>query len=151
MISEEKVKIMTELARYEKEYGKRDFYINRYQKEDYVRLETIKVIISLTVAFLGTMLVLAVFQMDLVISLQRRERLTLILLGVPAAYLLLFFIYTHFAKKRAEREYQEVEVRIKVYDKRLEELLRFYEEKEKEDDSPTIISEENEDGEFVNI
>ena len=44
-----------------------------------------------------------------------------------------------------------MEVRIKVYDKRLEELLRFYEEKEKEDDSPTIISEENEDGEFVNI
>ena len=70
---------------------------------------------------------------------------------ILAAYLLLFFIYTHFAKKRAEREYQEVEVRIKVYDKRLEELLRFYEEKEKEDDSPTIISEGDEDGEFVNI
>ena len=151
MISEEKVKIMTELARYEKEYGRKDFYINRYQKEDYVRLELIKVSMALTVAFLGVILLTAVLQMDLVLSMLRKDQLTLILIGLLVSYILLFLIYIHFTKKRAEQEYQEAEVRIRVYDKQLEELLRFYEEKEKEDDSPTIISEEKEHGEAINI
>lgn len=89
--------------------------------------------------------------MDLVLSMLRQDKLTLILLGLLVSYILLFLIYIHFTKKRAEREYQEAEVRIRVYDKQLEELLRLYEEKEKEDDSPTIISEEKEDGETISI
>lgn len=36
MISEEKVKIMAEMAKYEKNYGKGDFRIYKYTKKDYV-------------------------------------------------------------------------------------------------------------------
>ena len=42
MISEEKVKIMAEMAKYEKNYGKGDFRIYKYTKKDYVRSEKIK-------------------------------------------------------------------------------------------------------------
>ena len=38
-----------------------------------------------------------------------------------------------------------------MYDRHLEELLRLYEEKEKEDDSPTITSEEKADGQSIDI
>ena len=43
MISEEKVKIMAEMAKYEKNYGKGDFRIYKYTKKDYVRSEKIVV------------------------------------------------------------------------------------------------------------
>ena len=39
MISEEKVKIMAEMARYEKNHGKDDFRVYKYEKKDYIRLE----------------------------------------------------------------------------------------------------------------
>lgn len=77
--------------------------------------------------------------------------MTFVLLGVLAVYLILFFLYLHVTKKRAVREYQDVEVRIKMYDRHLEELLRIYEEKEKEDDSPTITPEGKEDGQIIDI
>ena len=43
MISEEKVKIMAEMARYEKNHGKDDFRVYKYEKKDYIRLEQIAV------------------------------------------------------------------------------------------------------------
>ena len=36
MISEEKVKIMAEMARYEKNHGKDDFRVYKYEKKDYI-------------------------------------------------------------------------------------------------------------------
>lgn len=151
MISEEKVRIMTELARYEKAYQGKDFRIDRYREEDYIRLETIKMSISLTAAFLGILLIVGVIQIDQVIMMLRRGQMTFVLLGVLVIYLILFFLYLHVTKKRAVREYQDVEVRIKMYDRHLEELLRIYEEKEKEDDSPTITPEGKEDGQIIDI
>ncbi len=151
MVSEEKVRIMTELARYEKAYKDKDFHIDRYREEDYIRLETIKMSISLTAAFLGIILLIGASQMDRVIMTLRKGQMTVVLLGVLAVYLILFFVYRSITKKRAIREYQDVEVRIKMYDRHLEELLRLYEEKEKEDDSPTITSEEKADGQIIDI
>ena len=52
MISEEKVKIMAEMAKYEKNYGKGDFRIYKYTKKDYVRSEKIKTSIALLISFL---------------------------------------------------------------------------------------------------
>ena len=151
MVSEEKVRIMTELARYEKAYKEKDFHIDRYREEDYIRLETIKMSISLTAAFLGIILLIGASQMDRVIMTLRKGQMTVVLLGVLAVYLILFFVYRSITKKRAIREYQDVEVRIRMYDRHLEELLRLYEEKEKEDDSPTITSEEKADGQIIDI
>nr|WP_300326337.1 hypothetical protein [uncultured Anaerostipes sp.] len=151
MVSEEKVRIMTELARYEKAYKDKDFHIDRYREEDYIRLETIKMSISLTAAFLGIILLIGASQMDRVIMTLRKGQMTVVLLGVLAVYLILFFVYRSITKKRAIREYQDVEVRIRMYDRHLEELLRLYEEKEKEDDSPTITSEEKADGQSIDI
>ena len=37
MISEEKVKIMAEMARYEKNHGKDDFRVYKYEKKDYIK------------------------------------------------------------------------------------------------------------------
>mgnify|MGYP005780538783 FL=1 len=151
MVSEEKARIMTELARYEKAYKDKDFHIDRYREEDYIRLETIKMSISLTAAFLGIILLIGASQMDRVIMTLRKGQMTVVLLGVLAVYLILFFVYRSITKKRAIREYQDVEVRIRMYDRHLEELLRLYEEKEKEDDSPTITSEEKADGQIIDI
>ena len=52
MISEEKVKIMAEMAKYEKNYGKGDFRIYKYTKKDYVRSEKIKTSIALLISLL---------------------------------------------------------------------------------------------------
>lgn len=150
MISEEKVKIMTEMARYEKKYGERDFQINRYREEDYIRLETIKMSIALTVAFLIILTILCLSQLDVLIVMLRKGKFLFTLLSILIIYVIVFLVYLHFTKKRAIKDYKEVEARIKIYDKYLEELLRL-EEKEHEDVSPSIDPEEKDDGTTINI
>lgn len=151
MISEEKIKIMTEMARYEKKYGEQDFHINRYREEDYIRLETIKMSGALTVAFLIIILILCLSELDVLIVMLRKGQFIFALLGILVLYVIIFLIYLHFTKKKAVKNYKEVEARIKIYEKHQDELLRLYEEKEHEDVSPTIAPEENEDGKTIDI
>ena len=66
-------------------------------------------------------------------------------------YIAVFFIYLHFTKVRASRQYDEVRARVLIYDKHLEELETLYKEKENEDISPTIVEEEDEDGKIIDI
>ncbi len=51
MLSEEKIKIMTNLAMFEKHEGKRIFPINRYFKSDYVSSKLFRSFFSYTLVF----------------------------------------------------------------------------------------------------
>ena len=142
MISEEKVKIMAEMAKYEKNYGKGDFRIYKYTKKDYVRSEKIKTSIALLISFLIMTGLLCIMQLGKVIVSAA------VIIGI---YVAVFFVYLHFTKMRASRQYDEVRARVLIYDKHLEELETLYKEKENEDISPTIVEEEDEDGKIIDI
>ena len=151
MISEEKVKIMAEMARYEKNHGKEDFRVFKYTKRDYVRLEKIKTSIALLLSFLIMTGLLCVIKLDNVILQLREGKVIVSAAVIIGIYIAIFFIYLHFTKIRAMKHYNEVRARMLIYDKHLEDLEAFYEEKENEDVSPTIAKEEDEDGKIINI
>ena len=151
MISEEKVKIMAEMARYEKNHGKEDFRIYKYTKKDYVRLEKIRTSIALLISFLIMTGLLCIIQLDTVIMKLREGKVILSAAVIIGIYVVIFFIYLHFTKKRASKQYDEVRARMLIYDKHLEELENLYKEKENEDISPTIVEEEDEDGKIIDI
>ena len=52
MLNEDKIKIMSRCAMYEKGQGKEDLKINRYYQGDYVRLNTLKSLIGVTIGFI---------------------------------------------------------------------------------------------------
>lgn len=151
MISEEKVKIMTEMAKYEKNHGRTDFHVNRYKKKDYIRLETIKMSVSMITAFLIFTGAVCIFQMDQVILNLKEGKLFWMAAFLIILYIIIYVIYLQLTKKKAAKYYDEVQTRIKIYDKHLEELQELYEQEEKEDVSPTIVPEEKEDGKIIDI
>ena len=124
MISEEKVKIMAEMARYEKNHGKDDFRV--YEKKDYIRLEQIKTSICLLIAYLILTGLLCVVKMDTVIMNLRDGKIIILAAVVLIIYIAVYLIYSHFIKKRAARHYDEVRARVLIYDKHLEELEMLY-------------------------
>ena len=151
MISEEKVKIMAEMARYEKNHGKDDFRVYKYEKKDYIRLEQIKTSICLLIAYLILTGLLCVVKMDTVIMNLRDGKIIILAAVVLIIYIAVYLIYSHFIKKRAARHYDEVRARVLIYDKHLEELEMLYKVEENEDVSPTIAPEEDEDGKIIDI
>lgn len=151
MISEEKVKIMAEMARYEKNYGKDDFHVYKYEKNDYIRLETLKASICLLIAFLILTGLLCIVKLDEVIMNLRDGKVIISAAVILFVYILIYLIYIHFTKKGAAKHYDEVRARILIYDRHLEELEMLYEVEENEDVSPTITPEEDEDGKIIDI
>ena len=129
MISEEKVKIMAEMAKYEKNYGKGDFRIYKYTKKDYVRSEKIKTSIALLISFLIMTGLLCIMQLDIVIMKLREGKVIVSAAVIIGIYVAVFFVYLHFTKMRASRQYDEVRARVLIYDKHLEELETLYKEK----------------------
>ena len=61
MLDEQKIKLMTKLAFYEKTQGKEDFKISEYYRKDYTSLHVICSILWVTVGYvcLGALVVLA--------------------------------------------------------------------------------------------
>jgi len=51
MIDENKVRLMTKIAIYEKKEGNRNLMISKYYKSDYVRYNVLKTLVAVTVAF----------------------------------------------------------------------------------------------------
>lgn len=52
MLNKDKIRIMSRCAMYEKGQGKEDLAINRYFQGDYVRLNTLKTLIGVTIGFI---------------------------------------------------------------------------------------------------
>ena len=139
------------LAQIEKNYGKGDFRIYKYTKKDYVRSEKIKTSIALLISFLIMTGLLCIMQLDIVIMKLREGKVIVSAAVIIGIYVAVFFVYLHFTKMRASRQYDEVRARVLIYDKHLEELETLYKEKENEDISPTIVEEEDEDGKIIDI
>lgn len=51
MLNEDKIRIMSRCAMYEKAEGKEDLAINHYFQGDYIRLNTLKTLIGVTIGF----------------------------------------------------------------------------------------------------
>ena len=51
MLNKDKIRIMCRCAMYEKGQGKEDLAVNRYYQGDYVRLNTLKTVIGVTIGF----------------------------------------------------------------------------------------------------
>ena len=51
MLNEDRIKLMTRMASYEENEGKRSMAIGKYFRSDYLSLQTIKSIISATLTF----------------------------------------------------------------------------------------------------
>lgn len=151
MISEEKVKIMTSLAQYEKKEGTGDLRINRYSCSDYVKMETMKVGVALVVALILLTGMIVLFHIEEVISMMRKGTIAVPALLILICFSSIFFFYVKATQGRAERRYNEAMVRIKAYDRDLEKLLEVYEKEENKDNSPKIDAEELTDGKIIDL
>ena len=83
-------KIMAEMAKYEKNYGKGDFRIYKYTKKDYVRSEKIKTSIALLISFLIMTGLLCIMQLDIVIMKLREGKVIVsaaVIIGIYVAVL----------------------------------------------------------------
>lgn len=131
MLNEDKIRIMSRCAMYEKAEGKEDIAINHYFQGDYIRLNTLKTLIGITIGFImcvGIYVVLNaqyyvenIFKMDIFVLVKDFIIIYIIVLAVFAVISVLFYGWKYAdAHKRVLGYYEDLQ-KIKAMDDEMEE------------------------------
>lgn len=130
MIDEEKVKLMTHMAIYEKNHGKEDFKISSYFKKDYTSYHTILTVIWITV---GYIIACGILGSTFAIELMEKFNIPfMIMIGVCvlAGYGVCVILYGLVAMNYYSKKHEDARERVKNFNHELSLLNRIYEGEE---------------------
>lgn len=128
MINQEKVILMTKLASYEADEGKKYLAIGRYFRSDYISLQLLKALLSGTLAFsiLAGLSVLYDIEAFMKNFYQTADMIELIK-DMGIVYLIFIGIYMLIAYVVAVYRYNRSRQSLKTYYGNLKKLLKLYE------------------------
>ena len=66
MLSKKKIKVMFEMASYERSLGKKDLKIIQYYKNDFIRLNILKSFICITISYLLILGLVGVYYLEFI-------------------------------------------------------------------------------------
>lgn len=122
MVQEEKVKLMSRIAIYERHEGRTEIPMNTFYKGDYVRLNALKSIVSATVVYVLVAALVAVYQIEYILAnilkVDYKKLLVVLLLG----YAVWVFLYWLIARILYAKRYEDARSNIIIYNHRLKKL-----------------------------
>lgn len=131
MLNEERIILMTKMASYEENEGKKNVSIGSYFRGDFIGLQVIKSIINATIAF--CLVVALVIFYDIGSFMQNIYKLDLLQFGktVILAYLITVAVYAVISYLVYTYRYNKAKKSLKCYFNNLKELTTLYTEDSK--------------------
>ena len=126
MLNENKVKMMTRMAIYEKNEGKKMLRTAKFFKGDYVSLAVLKSTIATTFAFIIVVLMVVLCNTESII--RQINSMDYVALGkkIIVYYVLALIVYAVISGIYSAYQYDKTRSGIKKYVMRLNKLERFY-------------------------
>lgn len=126
MLNEDRIKLMTRMASYEENEGKRSMAIGKYFRSDYLSLQTIKSIISATLTFAIVLGILIFYNFEAV--MKELYQVDLLAMGkqLLLAYVTFTGIYTVVSYLVHSYRYSRAKKSLKNYYAHLQELSESY-------------------------
>ena len=126
MLNEERIKLMTKMAAYEADEGKKNVAFGNYFRGDYIGLQVIKSIISATIAFV---IVFGLFVFyDFEVFMSDIYKMDLLGFGrtVITAYLIFVAVYALISYMIYTYRYAKARKSLKMYYNNLKKLAYLY-------------------------
>lgn len=141
MVNEEKVRIMTRVARYENGIGDKVINEGRFYKTDYVRAHTLSVICNFSFAFILILVLIALYNIDYIFLNFVAINYAKLAFEILAPYVIIVFICTIISHMYFSRKYNNNRKVIKRYYMELKRLEKYYADirKETSDDTTTGV------------
>ncbi|ADL03849.1 hypothetical protein [Lacrimispora saccharolytica] len=127
MLSEEKIKIMTSLAMFEKHEGKKIFPINRYFKSDYISSKLFRSFFSYTLSFVLCLALWGLYDLERWMNTMELKGLTAAGMRIGLIYFLGLVVYLGISIFVYMKRYGYASRGIKVYLAKLKRLDKRYE------------------------
>ena len=126
MLNEKKIKIMTDLVRYEKKENETNFNVINFYKSDYIRYHILKTFVSVTIAYLLMVVLGMLYQAEYLIAnivILDYKAIGTMIAGI---YFLLLLLYEVITIIICVLRYEKAQKYVMQYYKILEILRRFY-------------------------
>lgn len=127
MINNSKVKLMTKLAVYEKNH-KDDIEISKYNKSDYIRLNLIKNVLSVTLAYILILVIVGIYQMEYLVANAVTLDYKSLGINILGYYCIVLIIFCLSGMLISSVKYSKAIKRLNKYLKRLRILKKYYDE-----------------------
>lgn len=130
MLSYRKIRLMTQLAIYEKKAGKEDLKLGHYYKSDYTRLNVLKTAITVTICYVFLLAIVAFYKIEYL--LDNALTLDYRALGktVLIIYLCLMGVYLIATLFGYSIHYQNSRKKLRKYFRMLGRLREIYDEED---------------------
>lgn len=131
MLNEKKIRLMTELARYEENEGKEALRIGKYFRSDYVGMAMLRNFFLASLGYVVILLLIASYFLDYL--LDNVHTMNLVLWGtiVIGGYLVVLTLYSVVTYTVYSLRYSRARRSLQEYEHELEQLERFYDKEEK--------------------
>ncbi len=126
MLNENKVKMMTKMAIYEKNEGRKMIKTARYFKSDYVAFGILRTLITTTIAYIILLVMGVLYNLEHIVSDINNLNYGSIITGLIVAYVVMLVLFSVIAFIVYGRQYDNSRKGLKRYFSRLNKLERFY-------------------------
>lgn len=122
MVREENVKLMSKIAIYEKRDGKTEIPMNAFYKGDYVRLNSLKAVVSATVVFVLAAALVIVYKLEYILANILKMDYKKLAILILAVYVIWIFMYWLIARIIYSKRYEASRSNIIIYNHNLKKL-----------------------------
>ncbi len=131
MLNEEKIRLMTKLALYEEKNGKKALSSNKYFKNDYISINMINTVLTVSFAYLLGLVLWIVYKVDY--FMQEITNIDLITLGkqVLIIYVIVLIIFLFISYVVYSIRFREMKSTNQAYADNLKELYLMYKREER--------------------
>ncbi len=131
MLNEERVRLMTKMACYEEQEGKKNMSVGSYFRSDYIGLQVIKSVINATIAYILLFGVYVLY--DLEVFMEDLYKMDLLAFGRTVAidYLIFVVVYGAISYGVYAYRYSKARRSLKIYYNSLKKLKFLYDRENK--------------------
>lgn len=130
MLKEEKIRLMTKLARYESGEGKEELRIARYYHSDYIGLALFRNFFLASIGYLVILLLVGAYFAEFLAEHLHTLNVTWIGMMIVGGYLVTIGVYSVVTYTLHTIQYGRAQKGAAAYERRLRELEALYEEEE---------------------
>lgn len=131
LLNENKVKMMTKMAIYEKNEGRKMIKTAKYFKSDYIAFGVLRTLITTTIAFIIMLVMGVLYNIDKIITDINNLDYSAIVTGIIICYIVMLILFSVIALIVYSRQYDNSRKGLKRYFSRLNKLERFYNSQKK--------------------
>lgn len=132
MLNKEKVRLMTELARYEQREEKRYLKIGKYYRSDYIGIALLKNFFASTIAYVLILGLMYLYKMEAFMRSLNDLNIKPMILEMAAGYIIILAVFSGITYTVASVRYAKAKKSMEEYEGVLKKLEKFYEREDQD-------------------